>query len=166
MEKLKSLVVFYSFEGNTRFIAQTIAAEIGGELLELKPKKEIQTHGFMKYVWGGRQAMMKEKPELLPYQFDPDEFENIFIGTPVWAFTFAPPVNTFLANHTLKDKKIALFCCNEGGLGKTFEHFANSLAGNQIIGQMAFYAPLKKGKESTEIAAREWARKMMQINEA
>ncbi|MBI6872212.1 flavodoxin family protein [Clostridium aciditolerans] len=34
---MKKLVVFYSFEGNTRYIAQSIAKAINADLLELKP---------------------------------------------------------------------------------------------------------------------------------
>ena len=68
---MKTLVIFYSFEGSTKFIAQTIANEIGAELLEIKPEKEIVSHGFMKYVWGGKQAVMKEKPALLPFDKNP-----------------------------------------------------------------------------------------------
>lgn len=45
---MKKLVVFYSFEGNTKFLAEAIANEIKADILELKPKKEIKTKGFFK----------------------------------------------------------------------------------------------------------------------
>ena len=51
---LRSIVIFYSYEGNTRFIANTISKEIYADILELKPKKDMNSKGFMKYVWGGR----------------------------------------------------------------------------------------------------------------
>ena len=38
---MKKLVVFYSLEGNTKYIAQAIAEEIAADLLELKAVKEI-----------------------------------------------------------------------------------------------------------------------------
>lgn len=163
MKDIKVLVVYYSFEGNTRFIAETVASEVNADLLELKPVKEIQGHGFMKYIWGGRQVVLKTKPELVPFEQKPEEYDLIFIGTPVWAFTFAPPLNTFLSDVHLSGKKIALFCCDEGGLGKTFTHFTERLTGNQIISQMEFLAPLKKEQRSSAAAAREWAGKVIEM---
>jgi flavodoxin len=80
---MKTIVIFYSFEGNTRLIAENIARAAAADLLELKPKKEIPSHGFMKYVWGGRSTMMKADPELLPYDKDLQRYDLFFIGTPV-----------------------------------------------------------------------------------
>jgi len=59
---MRSSVVYYSFGGNTRFIAESIAEAVGADLLEIKPKKELSSKGFMKYLWGGRQVVMGEKP--------------------------------------------------------------------------------------------------------
>ena len=36
---LKKMVIYYSYEGNTRFMAQTIAGAVGADLMELKLKK-------------------------------------------------------------------------------------------------------------------------------
>jgi flavodoxin len=155
-KSLKKLVVFYSFEGNTRFVAETIAGKVGADLLELRPQKEISTHGFMKYFWGGRQATMKKKPELLPIDKDPDDYDLIYLGTPVWAFTFAPPLRTFLTGHPPVRKQIALFCCYEGGLGKTFENFRMLLNDNEILSEKTFLHPLRQ-KDQTQAQAEQWA---------
>jgi flavodoxin len=39
---MKSLVIFYSFSQNTKFIAETIAKNIGADLIELRLIKDIQ----------------------------------------------------------------------------------------------------------------------------
>ena len=67
---MKRLVVFYSHSGNTKFVGETIAKEIKADVLEIKPEKEI-TRGGMKFLWGGRQVVMKTKPVT-------SDFENIF----------------------------------------------------------------------------------------
>ena len=77
---MKKLINFYSFEGNTKLIAEKIAKTIDEDILELKPKKEIKTKNFMKFFWGGRQAIMNEKPSLLPLNINPDEYDIVFIG--------------------------------------------------------------------------------------
>ena len=80
---MKKLVVFYSFESNTKFIAENIAGEINADILELKPKKDIRSRGFMKYFWGGRAMTMKTRPELMPLDKNPQDYDLLFIGTPV-----------------------------------------------------------------------------------
>jgi len=62
----------------------------------------------------------------------------IFIGSPVWAGTYASPFNTFLANYNLSGKKIALFSSYAGSAGKIFESFKKKLSGNNIIAEKAF----------------------------
>ena len=41
--------------------------------------------------------------------------------TPVWWYTFASPVNTFLHKYDLKEKTIIPIATNGGWLGHTFE---------------------------------------------
>jgi len=159
---MKSLVVYYSFEGNTKFVAETIAQKIGADLLALKPKKEIQTHGFMKYFWGGKPATMQETPELLPLEKNPSEYDLIFIGTPVWAFTFTPPLRSFFTSQKLKGKKIALFCCHGGRMAKTLEKMKEHVIGNDIIGEIDFREPLKNNATQAAEKAQQWAKEMIQ----
>ncbi len=155
----KKLVVFYSFEGNTKFVAEAIARSAGCDLLELKPEKEIKTRGFMKYFWGGRQVIMKKKPKLLPLGKKPEGYDLLFIGTPVWASNFAPALRTFLSENRLKGKKIALFCCYGGSPGEALENMKKELAGNSIIGEIGFKEPKNSGESRKK--AEEWARKMI-----
>lgn len=61
---MKKLVVFYSFEGNTKFLAEAIAKGIKADILELKPEKDLKTKGFFKYPLGGVQVVFGKKPKL------------------------------------------------------------------------------------------------------
>lgn len=154
---MKKIVIYYSFEGNTKLIAENIATAIDADILELKPKKEIKSKGFMKYVWGGKAAMMKATPELLPFDKDIQQYDAIFIGTPVWAWTYAPPLNTFFTTHSLLNKKIALFCCHGGGKGKIFNKMEDALRDNQILGKIDFQDPLRNNTDINIDKAKKWA---------
>ncbi|HPF17383.1 MAG TPA: flavodoxin [Thermotogota bacterium] len=118
----KILVLYYSYEGHTKKIAEVIAKELSADIEGIKPIKEMKSKGFGKFLWGGGQVVMKKKPELKPMNVNPDDYDLIFIGTPVWAFTYAPPVKTILETGILRDKKIAFFYTHEGGEGKTEEN--------------------------------------------
>lgn len=154
---MKKIVIFYSFEGNTKLMAENIAKTIDADLLELKQKKEIKSKGFMKYIRAGKAAMMKTKPELLPFDKDIQEYDVFFIGTPVWAWTYTPALNTFFASYSLSNKKIALFCCHGGGKGKIFDKMKEALKNNQILGEIDFKDPLKNNPDANIEKAKKWA---------
>ena len=157
---MKKLIVFYSLDGNTRFIARAIAESTGADMMELQPRVQPELKGFMKYLWGGRQVFMKEKPQLLSFQKNPQDYDLIFIGTPVWAFTYAPALASFFELIKLQNKKIALFCCSGGGKGKTLENMKKMLAGNEIVGEIDFVEPLRRDRKKNEDLAKEWAGKI------
>jgi len=153
---MKKLVIFYSFEGNTKYIAENIAEAVGADMLELKPKKDVSSGGFMKYLLGGSQVVLGKKPELNDLDKNLEEYDVIFIGTPVWASNYAPSLRTFFSQVNLKNKKIALFCCNRGGVGKTFTAMREELKENHILGEIEFVDPIK-GQQGKASMAKEWA---------
>ncbi len=150
-------MAYYSYEGNTRLLSERIAEEIGADLLEIKPKKEMRTKNFMKFVWGGSQVVMGKEPELLPLERDPSEYDLIFVGTPVWSWRPAPPVRTFLKKYFPRGKKTAFFCSCEGGPGKTLIKMEEMAKDPDVVGTMEFFAPLKKDRDVTLKKAAEWA---------
>ncbi|SHK20373.1 Flavodoxin [Anaerobranca californiensis DSM 14826] len=149
---VKTLVIYYSFEGNTKFIAETIAEKLGADLLELKPEKELNSKGFMKYIWGGSQVVMGKMPKLQPLDKNPLDYDLLIIGTPVWAWSYTPPLNTFFNNVKITGKKIALFSCHGGQNAKTFEKMEKALEGNEIIAKQDFFEPLRDKEENKKKA--------------
>ena len=120
---MATAVVFYSMSGNTAFTARKIAAELGADLIEVKPEKEYPDKGFRKFFWGGKSAVMAETPKLMPYDFQADKYEQIIFGFPVWAGNVTPPLRTFIRDNLtgLKGKRIAAFACQSGaGAEKAF----------------------------------------------
>ena len=158
---MKVLVAFYSYEGNTRFLAKHIAKSIGADIMEIKPVKEMKSKGFTKYIWGGWQALMGIKPEIHPPDKDWNEYDMIFVGTPVWAWTASPPVMSYLSKTGINGKYVALFCCNEGSRSSTFEKMRLAIPDNEFKGEESFFAPLKKEKDETLMKAVSWAFMMM-----
>jgi len=157
MSNARILVIYYSHEGNTRFVAQTIAEAVGADLLELKPRKELRPQGLMKYAWGGGQVMMKTRPELQPLDRDPAAYDLLFIGTPVWAWNYAPPLRSFIHSARLSGKQVALFCCHGGDPSKTLPNMIKALEGNEVLGALDLRSPLDHREETARRAA-DWAR--------
>lgn len=128
-----SIIIFYSLEGNTRNIAKKLAESLSAEILELRPQKEIDRRKSTKYLFGGKQVLMRTKPLLEPYTFNESRYDLIIFGTPVWALTYAPPLRTFLFDHTFKDTHIGLFCTHEGAPGRTLTQLRALFEENTIV---------------------------------
>lgn len=158
---MKKLVIYYSHDGNTKFIAETIAREINADITELKTKKTMNASGLMKVGWGVRQLVSQSEPALLTMEKKPADYDLIIIGSPVWTYTFAPPIRTFLKNHSMLGKKIGLFCCHGGQTGKTLENMKKLLDGNMVIGECDFLEPLSYEKENNKKKAIVWAKKIV-----
>lgn len=144
---MKIIVIYYTLEGNTKYAAETLAKILDTDLLELKPVKPIKSLGFSKYIWGGKQVVMNEKPKLKPYKYDPDQYELTILASPIWASHFAPVFTTFLNENKIRGK-IALLGCNDGGgCTKAFnileEQLKDNNIENKIIETLDLMTPLK-----------------------
>lgn len=64
---MKTLIVYFSLEGNTEYAANRIKEKTGADLLRLIPKKAYADKGFKKFFRGGKSAVFKDKPNLEEY---------------------------------------------------------------------------------------------------
>lgn len=154
---MKSVIIYYSLEGNTKLIAELISKEINGDLIELKCKKEFPSKGFKKYFWGGKSAIFRETPELINFNVDLSKYENIFLGTPVWAGTYAPAFNTFFRDNSISNKNIGLFVCSGGGkVEKCFNNFKKHMPNNNFIGEISFVDPKENINRDYKQEIKQW----------
>ena len=144
---MKDLVVYYSLEGNTAYVSEKIKEKTGADILRLIPKKAYSDKGFAKFFWGGKSAVMGEKPELEPYDVDLAEYDRIIFGFPVWASNFTPPLRSFIADNmeALKGKRFAVFACQSGsGAEKAFGKLAKYLGIDGFEHSAVFIDPKAK----------------------
>lgn len=128
---MKTLIVYYSMEGNTDYMAGRIAEKLDADTLRIEPVKAYLSKGFLKFLWGGKSAIMEEKPKLKPYDADLSQYDRIIFGTPVWASNITPPLRTFALENKeeLRGKKLAAFVCEAGSGGETAIEKLGSLVG-------------------------------------
>ena len=63
-----------------------------------------------------------------------EDYETIFIGTPNWFKTMAPPVMSFIRQHDLSGKTIIPFCTHGGGgFGQIENNIAGECPGSMIV---------------------------------
>lgn len=115
VESSKILIAYYSWGGNTRFAAEQIQKLTGGTLFEIKPAKAYPTDYRACVDQGKKECRDEFKPELAGKVEDLAKYEVIFIGTPNWWSTMAPPVRTFLASYDFSGKTVIPFVTHGGG---------------------------------------------------
>jgi len=111
----KVLVVYYSYSGTTRNLAEDITILTDGDIRELIPEKpySFTYNGSTKEARG--EIERSYCPKLLSGTEPLEEYEYVFIGTPNWFKSFAPPILSFLRSIDLKGKTIIPFCTHGGG---------------------------------------------------
>lgn len=112
-------ICYYSYTGNTRELAYKIHDKYGYELLEIKPKVPY-SDDYDKVVSDAQEDVnMNYQPDI--FDIDVSKYDEIILLFPVWWYTFASPVNTFLNKCDLSGKVIVPVATNGGWLGHSFE---------------------------------------------
>jgi flavodoxin len=139
---LKSLVVYYTRTGNARFVAETIAAEVGADIEEVIDLKKRS--GILGWLRGGSDARKGKETEIV-------------VGTPIWAGKPTPGINTYLKKNDLSGKKVAAFF-SQGGKKLQGIDQVKALVPNSIwIGELSI-TNSSKNKEECKKQITEWCK--------
>lgn len=150
---MKTAIVYYSLNGNTKYAAQKIAdilkAKGEVDVIRIEPQTAYPDKGAKKFLWCGKSAVMGECPVLVPYEFNAEDYDRIIIGTPVWASTFTPPIRTFINENTIiRQKQVAVFTCfSGGGAEKAIEKMKNYIGVDRFEAQLILIDPEVKKKD-------------------
>lgn len=158
---MKTLIVYYSLEGNTEYVAERIAEACGFDTLRLMPVKKYPDSGFRKFFWGGKSAVMAETPELEPYSFDAGSYDRIVFGFPVWAGNVTPPIRTFVKENDLKGKRIAAFACQSGaGAEKAFGRLKAAIGIEDLEAELILNDPKTRMSAENDRKIRDFCEKL------
>ena len=126
------LVVYYSFSGHTKAIAEQIAKKTHADLFEIKTKVAYSSPSV--YARSKKELSSKNYPEInsedLP---DVSKYDTVIIGAPVWWFTMAPALFKYLSLTDLSNRRVAAFSTQGSNVGSFFEDFAAMAKGAEIL---------------------------------
>ncbi len=109
---MKTLVVFYSRDGTTKEIAKTISKVMNADIEEVIDLKNRR--GFFAYFTAGYEAGNRKLAAIKKTKKDPNRYDLIVIGTPIWSWKMTPAVRTYIENNKSNFKKVAFFCVMGG----------------------------------------------------
>ena len=129
---MKTLIVYYSYLGNTKSIAEMIQKKTGADILSIETVVPYD-NDYNKVVDQGQSEVNRGYcPEIKPLNIDPGQYDTIILGTPVWWYTFAPAMHTFLKTQDWKGKTIYPFATNGGWIGHTFKDIKDACTGAEV----------------------------------
>ena len=110
----KILVVYFSHSGNTKEIANQIKELTGGDIFEIQPAKAYPSDYQACVDQAKKEINANYKPTLKTKLKNISSYDMIFVGSPCWWATMAPPVATFLSSYDFTGKTIVPFMTHEG----------------------------------------------------
>jgi flavodoxin len=113
---MKTSIIYHSFSGITRGIAEKIQKACGGDLIEVTLKKNYSS--ITAYSLGCYRAIREESDPIEPESIDVSASDLVVIGTPVWAFKATPAVNAAIAALKGCDGKKAVIFATCGSSAK------------------------------------------------
>lgn len=116
----KILVVYFSQTGHTRTVANQIHDQAGGDLFEIVTVTPYPTDYNTLLNQAQKEQNENFRPPLKTKVEDMGSYDTVFVGSPVWWGTIAPPVKTFLSEYDFSGKTIVPFTTHGGsGLGSS-----------------------------------------------
>lgn len=139
----KKLVAYFSASGVTAALAKNLAAAIDADFFEIEPEVKYTKADL---DWTNKKSRssveMNDKmsrPAVAKKLGNMSEYDEVFVGFPIWWYIAPTIVNTFLEGYDLAGKTIIPFATSGGsGMGETNEYLANSCKGAKLVEGMVF----------------------------
>ena len=124
-ETPKILVAYYSLTGKTERVANAIADASNGQLYRIQVLNPYPADSKERRSELEREIENNYLPPLVANSVNPENYDIIFLGSPVWANHISQPVKSFLAQYDLAGKRVIPFVTHSGGgRGQSFDDVA------------------------------------------
>lgn len=150
-ESGKTLIVYFSWSGNTRTVANIIHDLTDCDTVEIEVE-EPYSDVYNEVTARARHELDNDmRPALRTRIENMDKYDTLIVGTPIWGSHLAPPVKSFLAQCDLSDKIIAPFCTHGGsGTAQSVNDIREVCPDSEILQPLAVYGS-RAGNSRNEV---------------
>jgi flavodoxin len=121
---MKILVVYYSRSEHTKQVADRIRQIFQCDIERIEDVESRKGAG--KYMKSAFESVLGHDTEIKPTKINPQGYDLVIIGTPVWAGTMSSPIFTYMKKNILKFDEVAFFCtCGSRGAEGTLKNMEN-----------------------------------------
>jgi flavodoxin len=104
---MRTLVVYYSNTGNTRRMAELLAAELQADLAEVTSQRYLTWYGPLAMAWD---IFFRHHPPVTIVAPPHATYDTVVIGGPVWAARAAPPILALVGHWPGARKALFVTC--------------------------------------------------------
>lgn len=132
-EDKKSLVVYFSYSGNTEKIANLIAQETAADTFEIVPVNAYPADYDACVDLASEEKSQKARPEIKDTVSNLDTYDTIYLGYPCWWGTAPMITFTFLESYDMRGKTIIPFTTHGGsGFGSSVNDIKTVASGAEV----------------------------------
>lgn len=122
MTKKNVLVAYFSATGTTAKVAEKLAAVVGADLFEIKPKYPYSAADLNWMNKNSRSSIemndRRSRPEIADQVEDMGKYDVVFVGFPIWWYREPSIIDTFMEAYDFSSKKVIPFATSGGsGIG-------------------------------------------------
>lgn len=114
---MKTIIIYYSQNRNTKIVAETLSKELCTDIVRIYDKKK--RNSFKNKITASIDAFRENKTEIRPSNINLEEYGMIYFGTPTWAGKPVPAMITIIDRCNLKGKDVVVFATMNGSGGQT-----------------------------------------------
>lgn len=153
---MKAIVIYYSLTGGTERVARSIHKIVNADLYPLELVVKPCVKGYLRLFVIAKQVYFKERPKLANGQINLEDYDIVFIGSPIWMGTLAPAMRSFLTIARLNEKMVIPFCTYEAGSERYFEDLHKISPMVKYILGMSFQFPKEMEEAELDEQVRVW----------
>ena len=151
----RTLIVYFSRSGNTELMALEIARTYSADVVRLEAEDyRLGLAGWINAMTDARD----EHAVITPKTVDLSAYDRIFIGSPIWLYSPAPPVWQFIASNDFTGKDVVLFSTFNSRFEPSFiDRFKERVEARG--GKLANHIWVNRGRLNNQIDADEMLRR-------
>ena len=110
----KVLIVYYSWSGNTKRIAERLAQTIHADIYEIRTLKPYPEDGYKTSDIAKEERRTGKLPDIADDMPDLERYGTVIIGGPIWNSYVSAPLARYLELADFNDKKVIPFSTSQG----------------------------------------------------
>lgn len=148
-----TLVIYYSFSGNSKKVAEYVKNKISADLLELEPLNPF-SDDYDTVVDQWQNNDIKRDVEIKPINIDLTKYAKVVLITGTWWYGITPVMKKFLKQNDLAGKDVIVAASNAGWIGHCFKDYETLVKGN-IKGKLDLLFSANDGERDKMLTSNE-----------